>query len=299
MGAALAYGVSTLFVRAGSVHADGYVATLFMGGPAWIGSLLWTLGGRRQRTQMVPGNPAFLGYPLLATVAASGVAIYAVGNPLYIRSMQLAGVVLTTPAVQMQVLWAALLAAVLLAETVSRSAVLGISMFLAGMAALAWGQAGLPALTGGWLGGVLLGVAAGFCWSLGNVLMRKGLDRGQSVPGALAVANTAGFGLLLVFLAATGRWADVAALPPGTLLALVGSGLTNAAAQYCLVSALANTTVASVAVITATYVGAVAVAGHLLFGDALNVVMAAGVVLVMASVPLVQTRPTPPTAVAG
>jgi drug/metabolite transporter (DMT)-like permease len=291
-------------MRAAAPSVDPFLVTVFAGLPTLVFSVAVTLlsSSRRARLAGLFRRPE--GRRLFAGLAAVGLTMYAVGNPLFVKALALGGATVATPAGNTVVIWSALLGAALLGERLNRTAWAGVGVFISGILLLSWGQGADVPVGPGWFWAVPLGAAAGFTWSLGGVGTRLAHGRGVDSFAILSAFSVAGLGAVGAVVAATGkmtafaRWAGSHpdALP--TVLAMVSAGLFNVVAQVSLTAAFYHETVARVSVISSSSVTIVAVLAWALLGDALNPTMFAGILAVFAGAAMVQAQAGGP-AVAG
>lgn len=292
---AITYAMQNVAVRAASPGVDPFVTCLVVGLPTVGVAAVSTLGSRRRRGQVAslwndrPGG----GRRLLLALAGAGILMYAVGNPLFYRALNLGGVVVAIPAGNTVVVWSGLLAAVLLRERLSRLGAAGIGLFLAGVALVSWGQGMGTPVGPGWFWAVPLAAIAGLCWSSGGLGTRYALGRGLD---PFTVLTAYGVGLVAVAATATlsGHLAAYLGFafsgPEGlrSLGLLLLGGILNLAAQISLTLALRTEAVARATVVNSSSVAIAALMGRFWLGEELNSIMGLGVLATFTGAALVQ-----------
>ncbi len=294
--AAVGYALQSLTMRAAAPSVDPFLITVFAGLPTLVFSVAVTLLTPTRRTRLVGLFRRPEGRRLFAGLAAVGLAVYAVGNPLFVKALALGGAVVATPAGNTVVIWSALLGAALLGERLNRTAWVGVGVFISGILLLSWGQGADVPVGPAWFWAVPLGIAAGFTWSLAGVGTRLAHGRGVDSFAILSAFGVAGLGAVGAGVAATGKmaafigWAGSHpdALP--TVLAMVSAGLFNVVAQVSMTAAFCHETVARASVISSSSVTIVAVLAWAFLGDPLNPTMSAGILAVFAGAAMVQAQ---------
>jgi len=207
---------------------------------------------------------------------------------LLFAALRTGGVLITTPTTGTQVIWGALLAALLLGERFSRAMAAGMVVSVVGIALLTIGRGQGIELAAGWWLAVPYATGAALCWALAGVLltftMRRGVDRFQ----ALAASTLMGLTILNGYLVLTGEIGAYASTPANVLWSLLGAGLFNAAALIGITSALAFTTVASAMTLNSLQVAFGPLIAWLFIGEDLNPLMALGILLILVGVIVVQ-----------
>lgn len=282
-------------MRAAAPAVDPFIVAFFAGLPTLMTALVLTAtsASRRRRLAELTGTPR--GRRLMFGLALAGLAMYVVGNPLFIQALALGGAVVATPASSTVVIWSALLAALFLGERLSPRAILGVVAFIAGVALLSHGQGTAAPAGPHWFLAIPLGAAAGLCWSSGGIGTRLAHARGIDSFAILAAYGSAGLGGIAILAAVTGRWAEFGAWAgatpgaPTTIGLMILAGLFNLVSQVTLTLALYHESVAKASVISSASVTIVAVLAWLFLGDSLNPIMFAGILIVFAGAALVQT----------
>lgn len=292
--AALFYALQNLTMRAAAPWVDPFVVALFAGVPTLLLALSLTLGSASKRRRLarlflLPG-----GRRLALGLAAAGLVMCLVGNPLFVHALALGGAVVATPSANTVVIWSALLAALFLGERLTRKAVIGVAVFIGGVLLLAVGQGTEVPAGAYWFWAIPLGVTAGLCWSSGSIGTRLAHSRKVDTFAILSLYGVAGLGGLLAVVLATGRlqafagWAGASPDATRILTLLALGGLFNLGAQLTITLAFLDESVARVSVISSSAVTIVAVLAWAFLGDALNLVMFAGILAVFTGAALVQ-----------
>lgn len=294
---AFCYALQNLAMRAAGATVDSFVVALFAALPTVLTSIVLTLADPSRRAKLAAlwrEGPS--GRRLLGGLALAGLLGYAVGNPLFVKSLALGGAVIGTPSGNTVVIWSALLAVLFLGERLGRSAVAGIAIFIGGIVLLAWGQGRGTPVGPAWFWAVPLGAVAGLCWSAGSVGTRYALSRRMDAFAVLAVLGGPGLGGILAVAAGAGHLAAFAGLaaagPEGhrVLVLMILAGLFNLGAQVTLTLAYSSETVARASIISSSSAVIVALLAWAFLGETLNPAMVAGILIVSAGVALVQGR---------
>ena len=284
---ALTFSWANLLWRYSATGLDPLVATAIRSLPIFILAFALTLINGTWR-QLRPDSPGFVGWRPIGYAALGGLVNFVIGNPLQTRAFQLGGLVIAVPVVQTQVLWGAVLGAIFLREKLNRRMVLGIMVFMAGVAFLSAGQAGHLAVSPSWALAVPMSAMVGFFWAVGNVVTRVALTRGLSQSNNLAISNAVGVVGLTLILAALGRPGAYAAVPAYRWLWLVASGIAGGAGIGFFFTALSKTTVASATTIHSSNTGLSAIFAWLWLGEPLNLMMLTGIAAILGGVLMVQ-----------
>jgi len=139
--AALAYALNHIFVR---VAVRDYALNYMMGvslraTPTFLFALLMGLRAKRRNPHAV--SP-ISDWRSVAMLIGYGLLTFVIANPLLFAALRVGGVSVATPITGTQVLWAGLIAALLLHEPLNRTMVGGMVITIAGIALLAVGQSG-------------------------------------------------------------------------------------------------------------------------------------------------------------
>ena len=287
LGAALFYALNNVFT---GVAVRGHDLNYMLGvslraTPVFLFVLVMGWGARRRNPDAV--SP-LSDWRLLAALTGYGVLTFVVANPLLFAALQKGGILVASPVSGTQVLWGALLAAILLREPLNRKMVAGMVISIAGVFVLSLGRSGDVTLSPSWWLAVPYATGTAFCWALSGVLvtyvMRCGVDRFQS----LAVATLTGIVLDNVYLLATGNIGLYVTTSRQLLLNVLIAGLFNTVALVSIVSALSLTSVASATTINSLQVGLAPLVAWVFVGERMTWLMGLGILLTMGGVILVQ-----------
>ena len=287
LGAALAYALYQVFLRV-AVRGESLntmVGTTMQALPVLIFSVVmgWFVK-RRDRGTVSP----FSDWRLIGTLVANGLLLFVIATPLLFAALRKGGVLITSPLTGMQVIWAALLAALLLHERFTRVMALGMFISVIGVAALTWGRSGGAELSSTWWLAVPYALGAGFCWALAGVHMAYNMRRGVDRFQVLAIPIMVGLAVLNGYLLISGDLGLYLSTPLDVHLSLLLAGAFSAVALVCLTMALALTTVASATTLNSLQVALAPVIAWLFLGEELNPVIVIGVLLLLVGVMIVQ-----------
>ncbi len=287
LGAALSYALTNVFT---GVAVRGHDLNYMLGvslraTPVFLFALVMGLGARRRRPDTV--SP-LSDWRLLAPLVGYGVLTFVVANPLLFAALQEGGIMVTSPVSGTQVLWGALLAALLLHEPLNRKMVAGMVISITGLLVLTLGRSGDATLSPSWWLAVPYATGTAFCWALSGVLvtyaMRRGVDRFQS----LAIATLTGIILNNAYLFATGNMGLYVTTSRQLLLNVLIAGLFNTVALVSITSALSLTSVASATTLNSLQVGLAPLIAWVFVGERMTSSMGLGILLIMGGVIVVQ-----------
>jgi DME family drug/metabolite transporter len=283
LGAALAYALYQVFLRV-AVRGGGlntYVGATVQALPTLLFCLV--MGWVIQRRSTAAVSP-FSDWRLIGALILSGLLLFVVATPLFFKALEMGGVLITSPLSGTQVLWAALLAALLLHEPLTRLMVASV----VGVAVLTLGGSGGADLAPTWWLAVPFALGAGLCWALSGVLLTYNMRRGVNRHRALGISTLAGLIMINAYLLVAGDMGLYATTPASVLVSLLEAGLFSAAALVCLMTALSLTTVASATTLNSLQVALGPLIAWLFLDEELNLVSAAGVALILIGVLVVQ-----------
>jgi uncharacterized membrane protein len=151
----------------------------------------------------------------LAWLVISVLGLLVVGDTLYFRAMDLAGVSWAMPVSSINPLWAVLLAALLVGEPLSWSLVVGALLVVAGIVLVSRSTGG--AKNGRVIEpssrrlGLLLALTASVLWAIGQVALKPG-TAGVHTVVANSVRQPLGLALLLMLNLFRGQWRELRSL---------------------------------------------------------------------------------------
>lgn len=224
---------------------------------------------------------------LIGALVCNGLLLFVAATPLLFESLRKGGVLIASPVSGTQVLFAALLAALLLSEPFTRIMALGMVLSVVGVAVLTAGQGSVDLPPAWWLA-VPYALGTALCWALAGVLMTYTMRRGVDPFQAVAIPTMVGVLALNGYLLVSGQMD----LYGGTSLSILGkllsAGVFSAAALVSLTLALNQTTVASATTLNSLQVAMGPLLAWLVLDEQLTLVAAAGILLVLAGVIMVQ-----------
>jgi len=233
------------------------------------------------------GQRVFPSLPLLASIAAGGLVGQLGGNISFQWALGQIGVALTVPlSLGGMILGAAILGRVFLGEPVTARSALALVLLLASIAVLSLGARGASVsvarqLVPSWqlACGVAAACLSGVAYSVLNVILRYCVLRGTSLPTTMFTVSTTGLVALGVLSWLKIGHAGILATAPGDLARMLAGGLCNTVAFVSLTKSLQLTSVVYVNALNATQATLAALAGVLIFGEALSPWLTLGVAL--------------------
>jgi drug/metabolite transporter (DMT)-like permease len=289
VGAALSYSLTNVYT---GLAVRGQAINYFMGvalraTPAFLLALTLAAGTLRRRQSVQTTMPK-VGVGLNLVLFASGVCTFVIGNPLLFAALRAGGVLVATPISGTNVLWGAVLAALLLHEPFNLRMAGGMLLSIGGVLVLTLGHTAQAALTSGWWVAVPYAAGTAVSWAMGGVLtayaLRRGVDRHR------ALATTSGTALLCLngYLLLSGQINAYTTTPSAPMVSSLVAGLFNAAALVCATSAFALTSVASASTLGSLQIAISPLLAWLFLGEKLNGIMAVGILLITLGVIAVQ-----------
>jgi drug/metabolite transporter (DMT)-like permease len=243
----------------------------------------WVINRRGKET-----TSPFSDWRLIGTLVVNGLLLFVIATPLLFAALRKGGVLITSPLTGTQVLWAALLAALLLHERFTRIMALGMVVSVIGVAALTLGRTGGAELSSTWWLAVPYALGAAFCWALAGVHMAYNMRRGVDLFQVLAIPIIVGVGVLNGYLLITGDLGLYASTPLDVHLSLLLAGTFSAVALICLTMALSLTTVASATTLNSLQVAIAPLIAWAFLGEDLNLAAAVGILMILVGVTIVQ-----------
>jgi len=228
--------------------------------------------------------------PMLAAVAAGGLVGQLCGNISFQWALTQVGVALTVPlSLGGMIVGSAILGRVFLYEPVTPKAALALGLLLAAICVLSLGaddagRAVARAPQPAWqlAAGVAAACMSGVAYAVLNVILRYCITRGFPLPTTLLTVSVIGLIALTAIswmrIGQSGMWATTRS----DLALMLGAGLCNTVAFVCLTKSLQLTSVVYVNALNATQATLAALAGVLIFQEALSAYLALGVGLTIA-----------------
>ena len=284
---AAAYALNHIFLRIalGAYELNNTVAATVQAAPTLLLTAvlgLWSI--RKDRRKASIGHD----WKLVGALLGNGLLLFVVATPLLFAAFREGGVLVTSPVVGTQVLWGAGLAALLLRESFNRIMALGMMVSVAGIAVLTLGSSSGANLSATWWMAVPYALGAAFCWALSGVLLRYVMRRGVDRFLALAVIIATGVVTLNILLFAAGDGGLYASTPGSVLVSAVVAGLFSMVALVAITTALSLTNVASASAVNSLQVGLAPILAWVFLSESLNLIMVAGIALILVGVTVVQ-----------
>ena len=284
---AVAYALNHIFLR---VALRGYdlnnmVGATAQAAPALLFALIAGWGIKRETKHRVA---PWSDWRLAAGLVGSGLLLFVVATPLLFGSFREGGVLITSPVTGTQVLWASLLAALLLRQPFNRTMALGILVSVFGILVLTIGKSSGEGLAPTWWRAVPYALGAAACWAVSGVMLSYAINRGVNRHQALAVVVLTGVVTLNGYLIVTGRTGLYASTPVRVLLTALSAGVFNMIALVALVTAYSLTSVASASAINSLQVGLAPLLAWAFLREQLNITIIAGILLILVGVMVVQ-----------
>jgi drug/metabolite transporter, DME family len=224
---------------------------------------------------------------LIGALVCNGLLLFVVATPLLFGSLRKGGVLITSPLVGTQVLFAALLAALLLREPFTRIMAVGMGVSVVGILVLTVGR-GEGDLPPTWWWAVPFALGTALCWGLAGVLLTYSMRRGVDPFQAVAIPTILGVGVLNAYLLVTGQIGTYGETSAEILGSLLVAGVFSAAALISLTMALNLTTVASATTLNSLQVAIAPVLAWLFLGEDLVLGAALGILTILLGVIIVQ-----------
>ena len=285
LAAALGYALYQVFLGVamrGEVH--NMVAATVQAIPVLLfaTAMGWVINRRGKQT-----TSPFSDWRLIGALVCNGLLLFVVATPLLFESLRKGGVLITSPVLGTQVLFAALLAALLLREPFTRTMALGMVISVVGIFALTVGQSGAGLPPTWWLA-VPFALGTALSWALAGVLLTYTMRRGVDPFQAVAIPTIVGIAVLNGYLLATGQIDLYGGTSAEILVILLVAGVFSAAALISLTMALNLTTVASATTLNSLQVAIAPVIAWIFLGEDLNLAAAVGILIILAGVIIVQ-----------
>jgi drug/metabolite transporter (DMT)-like permease len=242
----------------------------------------WIINRRGKET-----TSPFSDWRLIGALVCNGLLLFVVATPLMFESLRKGGVLITSPVTGTQVLFSALLAAILLREPFTRTMALGMVISVVGVFALTVGRSGADLSPTWWLA-VPFALGTALCWALAGVLLTYTMRRGVDPFQAVAIPTIVGIAVLNSYLLATGQADLYGGASTGILVSLLIAGAFSAAALISLTMALNLTTVASATTLNSLQVAIAPVIAWIFLSENLNLAASLGILTILVGVIIVQ-----------
>ena len=222
---------------------------------------------------------------VLVAIAAAGLCGQLLGNVSFQWALGQIGMALTVPlTLGGMIVCASILGRIFLGEPVSTRMAVAVSVLLVAMAVLSLGaddarRSLAPVASNPWslVAGVAAAGGSGLAYSVLNVVIRWSVSRHASLPVTLFTVSIMG----LVSLGSVSflriGWSGMVATSTSDWWIMLGAGVCNAIAFVALTKSLQLTNVVYVNALNATQATMAAVAGVLIFQEAVSEALVAGV----------------------
>jgi drug/metabolite transporter (DMT)-like permease len=252
-------------------------------------------------TLVARGQKVLPAWPITLMIAAAGLFGQVVGNTSFQWALGEVGVALTVPlSLGGMIVSAAILGRVFLHEPVTPRAALSLAILLLAIGVLSLGAsdarvsvvkaAAAPLEVAA---GVAAGCLAGFAYSVLNVAIRYAVLRGMPLPTTLFIVAAGGLVSLATIAWTRIGLAGMLATAPHDLVLMLLAGVCNTLAFLALTKSLQLTSVVYVNALNATQAALAALAGVVIFQEALSAWLLQGVVLTIVGLAiLTRARPT-------
>jgi drug/metabolite transporter (DMT)-like permease len=295
---AFAYAAVGVMLRAAAPTIDPVLGSLLRQVPLIVIAIgaLAIVGGRVLR----PGDPEFLGWRLIAALAASGALSFVVGNIMFFEALKNGGLGVTVGGVQagsvLGGLWIGLL---VLRERPVREQVFGAALIVTGLVQIANAQT--QVLAGLWWLGLLLALGAGTTYALGNTVSRFVQRQRPLLFATLLVSGLGGVVPLAGIVGVRAALGETIQADTPAVVAVLAAGLANALALASLALAVRASPVATVNTISSGSIVLSFLASVFVFGETGSPAMVIGITLVTGGIIVAQVRRraaavTPPAA---
>jgi len=250
---------------------------------------------KRGYGRVAPTSP-LADWRILGALVACGLAVFLTGGTLLFIALQLGGVAVTSPITGTQVLWSAIIAALLLHQPLNRKMVFGMLISVVGVCLLTLGRSGTWTLSPRWWLAIPLATATAVSWALSGVFVAYVLGRGVDRFQAMAVSSLVGVVSINAVLWLGGNLHVYSSTPVGAQWRLLIAGTLGNIGLLAFISALAHTTVASTSALNSLQVGLAPLLSWIVLGEQMNTRMGLGIALIMIGVIVVQvTKPAAAT----
>lgn len=285
LAAALGYALYQVFLGAAMQgEVDNVVGATVQAIPGLLFAVAmgWFINRRAEETTSPFGD-----WRLIGALVGNGLLLFVVATPFLFEALRRGGVLITSPVSGTQVLFAAILAAILLREPFTRTMALGMVVSVVGISVLTVGRSGAEISPMWWLA-VPYALGTALCWAVAGVLLTYSMRRGVDPFQAVAIPTMVGILALNAYLLAKGQIGLYGETLAGSLVTLLIAGVFSSAALVCLTLALNLTTVASATTLNSLQVAIAPVIAWMFLGEKLNLAASGGILLLLGGVILVQ-----------
>jgi len=279
--AVLCQALAVVSQRAAAINVNPIVGSFVNIGPVFFGGLIYLWLSRRT-TGSSFGKPTRLA--LVASVVGA-LSSNVIALPILLKALSLGGAVIVSPIVASTVIWAAVLARVMMGQRLTKYAYFGFGIFGIGLILLIVGQMSGAPLSAQWYLAVPLALAVAILYGVTMSLTGYSLANGLSQSGSIVISGVTGafgLGVLVVILR------QPIAIPLPDALKLILAGVLQASGLIASTAAFAKTSVLSVATILVTNIIWTSLLAWAFLGDTLNPLMAIALGITLCGLILVQ-----------
>jgi len=289
-GAALSYAATNVMLKWALADAPPLFGAAIKIMPVWILSFMMVVL-KGQHRDLSPRSKSFVGWKAMGLNMTLGALYYVIGNGALFEALKRGGVVLATPIVGTQVIWAALFAYIFLREKINLPMMMGMVTSIIGVTVLTIGKSGTGISLEGWQLAVPLAALAALCFSSGGAIQRylftiKKLDRWM----VMFVGLTAGELLLHLIFLFQNNLGYYTAISLNTIGKFLLAGIIGASAIICITTAMSQTAVASAITINSTQTALAPLIAFFALGESMNKIISLGILLIMMGAMIVQLK---------
>lgn len=284
----LCYVAINLLVRRATGEGTRFVAVTLRALPAFLVTLTVVLASPQRRAQLSAGSKAFIGWKSIAAILVQAVLIFSIGNSLHFESLKWGGVTITAPINSTSAIFGGLLAFFVLREVFNWEMFSGMLVTTVGVYALTRGQAMSVPVSEHWERAVLFSLLGAFGSSIGGILLTYALRRGADVFVAMLLSTGTAILSMIAVLALQGQLSLYWTSPPAVVRDLLLAGVINAVSVLAITQALALSPWAVVTSVNRLSVVLAPLAAVAFLDESINLLMSAGILLVVVGVILVQ-----------
>jgi drug/metabolite transporter (DMT)-like permease len=286
-GAILGFAGSNFFDRVAVVQVDPFNGALVKSIPSLVFAIV-LLTVRGKWAQMRPASASYIGGRAVWLFTISGVVSIA-GLVAYFYALRRAGLAVTIPFLQTQILWATVIGWVFMQERLHAQALAGIATVVAGLMLLSYGQMLGRPVSSSWPSGIPLALAASLSFATTGAIARAGQLRGADQSTGMFLRFGTSIVMVSALVAATGRLGVLSAASARDIGALLLSGVLNGVvAMYCFFTALRFMSVGRAFAINGLNPIVAVVLGTIFLHEYINTLMWAGIALATVGILLVQ-----------
>lgn len=291
--AAMAFAAGNILTRIVSVGGDAVAGSIIRTVPLIVPSVVMMARRREAVKELSPQQESFIGWRAVGLLAFSSLVIIPSGILALYLSFRYAGVLVAVPIFSVNPLWGALIAVPFLGEAFNRRIGGGIIITIVGISLLTYGQyVGTP-VSPQWALGVVYAAYTALTWALTANFRRYFLLKGLNIFWMIGINSTVGVAVLLLALAALGRTETLFEFSSTQIWQLIFAGALSALGNFTLAAASALTTVASITTLKSLDVVIGSIVAISFLGEVMNLPVAAGILLLVGGIIIVQAGKAP------